>query len=69
MVSSHCTSPYGPPAIGTLCVPERIECRPVITHERLGVHCGSTLKLSNLVPSRASLSMFGVGAPRSTPPP
>ena len=37
--------------------------------ERLGVHCGSTLKLRNRMPSAASLSRRGVFAPRSTPPP
>jgi hypothetical protein len=37
--------------------------------ERLGVHCASTLKFVSRVPSVASLSMRGVGAPRTMPPP
>ena len=37
--------------------------------ERLGVHCASTLKFHRRVPSDASLSMRGVGAPRRMPPP
>ena len=48
---------------------ERMACRPVSSEERLGVHCASTLKFSSRRPSAASLSIRGVGAPRSTPPP
>jgi hypothetical protein len=55
--------------MGTECVPERMEKRPVMMAERLGVHCASTLKFSRRVPSDANLSMRGVGAPRRKPPP
>jgi hypothetical protein len=61
--------PSSPPVTGTVCVPDRIGCRPVRIADRLGVHCASTLKFSSLRPSPASLSIRGVGAPRSTPPP
>jgi hypothetical protein len=61
--------PSGPPVSGTVCVPERIGWRPVRIADRLGVHCASTLKLSSFRPWSASLSIRGVGAPRSTPPP
>src|SRR5271169_5857808 len=43
--------------------------RPVIRAARLGVHCASTLKLRRRIPSPASLSIRGVGAPRRIPPP
>src|ERR1039458_6295975 len=43
--------------------------RPVIRAARLGVHCASTLKLSSRIPSAASWSIRGVGAPRRIPPP
>jgi hypothetical protein len=46
-----------------------MEKRPVRIAERLGVHCASTLKLVSRVPSAASWSMRGVGAPRVMPPP
>src|SRR6476620_5748412 len=69
MVTSHCVSPSRPSPIGIECVPERIENRPVMRADRLGVHCASTLKLVSRIPSVASLSMRGVGAPRTTPPP
>jgi hypothetical protein len=62
-------SPSAPPMIDTVWVPDRIGCRPVSSADRLGVHCASTLKFSNCRPSAASWSIFGVGAPRSTPPP
>src|SRR4051812_32557075 len=69
MVVSHSVNPSGTPPIGTSYVPERMEKRPVISADREGVHCASTLKLSSRVPSLASLSMRGVGAPRRMPPP
>jgi hypothetical protein len=50
-------------------VPERIGCWPVKIADRLGVHCASTLKFSSFRPWSANLSIRGVGAPRSTPPP
>ena len=67
MLTSHCVSPSSPPPIGTEWVPERMEKRPVMKAERLGVHCASTLKLVSRVPSAASRSMRGVGAPRVMP--
>jgi len=66
IVTSHCVNPSKPSPIGTECVPERIAKRPVMIAERLGVHCASTLKLVSRVPSAASRSMRGVGAPRVT---
>jgi hypothetical protein len=36
MVTSHCVKPSGPPPMGTECVPERMEKRPVMMAERLG---------------------------------
>jgi hypothetical protein len=64
----HCVIPYSMPQT-TLVVPERMGCLPVIRAERLGVHCGSTLKFVSRSPSAASLSSRGVGAPLSSPPP
>jgi hypothetical protein len=47
---------------------KRIACRPVNNADRLGLHCASTLKFSNLRPSPARASIRGVAAPRKTPP-
>jgi hypothetical protein len=69
MVTSQRVSPSGPPVSGTVWVPERIGWRPVSMADRVGVHCDSTLKFNSLRPCAASASIFGVGAPRSTPPP
>ena len=49
--------------------PLRIEYCPVISAAREGVQAGSTRNWVSLGPSRASWSMRGVGAPRSSPPP
>jgi hypothetical protein len=62
-------SPSAPPVTGTVSVPERIGCRPVKIADRLGVHYASTLKFSSFRPWSAMLSIRGVAAPRSTPPP
>ena len=48
------SAPPAPPPIGTAWVPERIEKRPVMIADRLGVHCASTLKLVRRMPSAAS---------------
>jgi hypothetical protein len=69
IVTSHWVNPSRPPPIGTEWVPERIEKRPVMMAERLGVHCASTLKFVSRIPSAASWSMRGVAAPRVMPPP
>ena len=69
MVTSQRVMPSEPPVAETAWVPERIGWRPVSSADRLGVHCASTLKFSSFMPSPASLSICGVGAPRSTPPP
>ncbi|MNR07333.1 hypothetical protein D3C85_1234490 [compost metagenome] len=50
-------------------MPERIGKRPVISAEREGVHCASTLKLVRRIPSWANWSILGVSAPRIAPPP
>src|SRR5271170_5324683 len=55
--------------MGTEPLPVRTAYRPVIRAARLGVHCASTLKLSSRIPSAASWSILGVGAPRRIPPP
>jgi len=39
MVISHWVNLSRPPPIGIEWVPERIENRPVVIAERLGVHC------------------------------
>ena len=49
--------------------PLRIEYCPVISAARDGVQAGSTRYCVRRRPSRASWSMRGVGAPRSSPPP
>ena len=52
-----------------LVVPDLTAYLPVIRADRDGVHSASTLKLVNRIPSAASLSMLGVGAPLMIPPP
>jgi hypothetical protein len=69
IVTSHCVIPSAPPVAERTCVPDRIGWRPVKIADRLGVHCASTLKFSSFRPWSAMLSIRGVGAPRSTPPP
>src|SRR5262249_51147118 len=68
-VTSQSVSPSGTPPLGTLWVPDRIGKRPVMSAERDGVHWASTLKFRSRMPSLASLSIRGVGAPRRLPPP
>jgi hypothetical protein len=42
MVRSHLTMPPPLPPSAMVWLPERIGKRPVISAERVGVHCGST---------------------------
>ena len=56
VVTSQRVKPSGPPVSGTVCVPERMGCRPVSNAERLGVHCASALKFNNRLPSAAKAS-------------
>jgi hypothetical protein len=49
----HCVKPSGTPPNGTAYVPERMEKRPVMMLERLGVHCVSIFMFRSWVPSLA----------------
>ena len=69
MVKARADSVLGLPSMAISDRPLRIEYCPVINAARDGVQAGSTRNCVSRNPSRASWSMRGVGAPRSSPPP
>lgn len=69
MVRSQDTMPPPLPPSAMVWLPDRMGYRPVISAERVGVHCGSTTKWVSFSDSAANASIRTVSAPRRMPPP